>query len=153
MGGSPSCDEAGECAVRACQFSKHSNTDISHGQGIAEITTKFNRDVDGTLDTFFNENAAANRTNIDNLKDAIIGDSTANMDIGVSCIGFTDATKENFTRTDSSSSLIACVVICITLAVAFMIAWRIYFCKRNRPTDTIKQSSTRTAEESTNDLR
>lgn len=157
MGSTHSCDESGECVVRACQFQKPT-TDSNNGQGGAE-TTDFADAVDSTLVDFFGGTKVMSRDDIIDLRDDITSNLTDSMDINAGCIGFADATDppgktpEKFTYSTSTGSLIACTIIAIVFIVAAMFIWR-WFVRRNESSVVASTPpSTDTDNESTNDPR
>lgn len=136
--GTSSCDSADECVIRGCQFSKHSNGEINHGQ--AEQDTKnesnsaFADSVNSKLSAFFLNNLAAKKETINSLKTIITGKNTEDMDIDSGCIGLDNVfKKEGFTHDNSTSSVIACVIIGIIFTVAAIFIWRWFIDRRNKP--------------------
>ena len=140
MGGTPSCDSASECVIRACQFSNHGPGDINRAtnpRAKDDSDAAYRDQVTTELKSFFLNNKEASANSVTTLRATLTGNDTPTMDINAGCIGFKDAIKttEKFKSSQSRGSLLACTIIGIIIAIMIVFAWHL-LCHR-----TYKQSN------------
>jgi hypothetical protein len=138
MGSTESCDTNEECAIRACNFTKHTSADINFNQdGIPENERDdtFVNNVNDSLDKFLKYKTSTNTIN--KLSSTITSKNTPTMDINANCIGFSGAVKtetqseefEKFTY-QRTPTLISCTIASILVISVAILIWR-SFVSRN----------------------